>query len=299
MARAEAAYRVDVLREGEAILAAARDLDAMLCTPWDRLDDAVIAGLPQSVRVLGTFSVGTDHIDLRAAHARGLAVVNTPGVLSTATAEFTMLLLLAAARRAGEAERLLRAGHWQGRSPASFIGTEVSGKHLGIFGMGRIGQVLARMAGSFAMTIHYRNRHRLAPALEQGAIYHDDDDSFLAASQFLALLAPSVAETRHWLNAARLARLPAGAVVVNTARGALLEDDALIAALTSGHIAAAGLDVFPNEPHVPAGYLGLEQVVLMPHIASATTETRDAMGHLALDGIDAVLAGRRPGNLVI
>ncbi len=299
MARAEAAYRVHVAQApGASLLAEARFMDAMLCTPADRLDAAVIAGLPPSIRVLGTFSVGTDHIDLRAAGARGLPVVNTPGVLSTATAEFTMLLLLAAARRAGEAERLLRAGRWQGGSRAGFLGTEVSGKHLGIFGMGRIGQALARMARGFSMTIHYRNRRRLASAQEQGALYHDNDDSFLAASQFLALLAPSGPETRHWLDGARLARLPAGAVVVNTARGALVDDDALIAALAHGHIAAAGLDVFPDEPRVPAGYLGLESVVLTPHIASGTAETRAAMGHLVLDGIDAVLGGRRPGNLV-
>ncbi len=280
------------------LAAAARGADAVLCTPWDRLDGTIIAALPESVQVLGTNSVGTDHIDLMAARARGLPVVNTPGVLNAATAEFTFLLILAAARRAGEGERQLRAGQWQGPSPATFLGTEVSGKRLGIFGMGRIGQVLAGMARGFSMSVHYRNRTRLDPGREAGAVYHEDDESFLAASQFLALLAPSGAETRHWLNAARLARLPAGAVVVNAARGALVDDDALVAALARGHIAAAGLDVFPDEPHVPAGYLGLPSVVLTPHIASATVETREAMGHLALDGIEAVLAGRVPENLV-
>lgn len=280
------------------LAAAARDMDAVLCTPWDRLDGATIAALPGAVRVLATNSVGTDHIDLAAARARGLPVVHTPGVLNAATAEFTFLLLLAAARRAGEAERQVRAGAWQGPSPTTFLGTEVSGKRLGIFGMGRIGQVLAGMARGFSMEVHYRNRSRLDPAREAGAVYHADDESFLAASQFLALLAPSGAQTRHWLNAARLALLPAGAVVVNTARGALVDDAALIASLTRGHIAAAGLDVFADEPHVPAGYLGLPSVVLTPHIASATVETRQAMGHLALDGIEAVLAGRMPENIV-
>jgi lactate dehydrogenase-like 2-hydroxyacid dehydrogenase len=298
-ARAAASYRLARWdRDTQSLPEAAARMDALLCTPSDQLDAAIIAALPASVRVLGTFSVGTDHIDLAAARARGLTVVNTPGVLSAATAEFTMLLLLAAARRAGEGERLLRAGQWQGWSPASFLGTLVSGQALGIFGMGRIGRMLAVMARGFGMTIHYRNRARLDPALEAGAIYHADDAGFLAASRFLCLLAPSSAATFHWLNEDRLARLPRGAVVVNTARGALVDDDALMAALRSGHIAAAGLDVFPDEPRVPAGYLDLQSVVLTPHIASATTQTRAAMGHLALDGIDAVLAGRVPGNVV-
>ncbi|HTZ69651.1 MAG TPA: D-glycerate dehydrogenase [Acetobacteraceae bacterium] len=298
-ARAARDYDVHRLGRGEGGLAAAAGgMAALLCTPADRLDAAVIAALPESLRVIGTFSVGLDHIDLVAARARGLAVVNTPGVLSAATAEFTMFLLLAAARRGGEGERRLRAGQWQGWSTSGFLGIEVSGKRLGILGMGRIGQTLARMARGFGMEIHYRNRRRLPPEQEVGAIYHTDDDSFLATSPFLALCAPANAETHHWLNAARLARLPEGAVVVNTARGALVDDVALIAALASGRVAAAGLDVFPDEPRVPEGYLSLENVVLTPHIASATRETRDAMGHLVLDGIDAVLAGRRPDNLV-
>jgi lactate dehydrogenase-like 2-hydroxyacid dehydrogenase len=248
--------------------------------------------------VVGTFSVGFEHIDLAAAAARGISVVNTPGVLSEATAEFTMLLMLAAARRAGQGERQLRAGQWLGWSPASFLGTQVSGKRLGIFGMGRIGQALARMARGFAMDILYHNRTRLAPALEAGAAWHDEETGFLAACDFLAICAPGGPATRHWLNADRIARLPRGAIVVNSARGSLVDDDALVAALRSGHLAAAGLDVFPDEPRVPADYLTLENVVLTPHIASATWETREAMGHLVLDGIDAVLAGRVPANLV-
>jgi lactate dehydrogenase-like 2-hydroxyacid dehydrogenase len=300
VARAARYYRMTFWdRAGGATLAeAAGGADAVLCAPSDRVDAACIAALPGSVRVLATFSVGTDHIDLAAARGRGLAVVNTPGVLSAATAEFTMMLLLEAARRAGEGERRLRAGLWRGWAPAGFLGTEVNGKRLGIFGMGRIGQALASMARGFAMQVHYRNRSRLDPAREAGAIYHDNDASFLRASQFLALLAPGGETTRHWLNADRLAQLPAGAIVVNTARGTLVEDDALIAALRSGHVAAAGLDVFADEPNVPAGYLDLECVVLTPHIASATSETRAAMGHLALDGIAAVLGGRKAPNLV-
>lgn len=278
---------------------AVQGADAILCIPGLRFDAKLIEMLPQSVRVIGTFSVGTDHIDLDAARARGVRVVNTPGVLSQATAEFTMALVLAAARRIGEAERVVRAGQWQGWTPADFLGQDVSGKRIGIFGMGRIGQALSRIARlGFGMQVHYRNRNRLAPELEDGAVFHDDDAGFLAASQVLCLLAPGGAATSGWLDEARLAALPRRAIVVNTARGTLVDDAALADALRSGQVAAAALDVFPREPRVPEVYLGLENVVLTPHIATATEETRDAMGHAVLDGIDAVLAGREPANLV-
>ena len=278
---------------------AVQGADAILCIPGVRLDAAVIGSLPHCMRVIGTFSVGTDHIDLEAARARGIKVVNTPGVLSQATAEFTMALVLAAARRIGEAERAVRAGRWQDWVGAAPLGQDVSGKRVGIFGMGRIGQRLSRIARlGFGMQVHYRNRNRLAPELEDGAVFHAEDTSFLAASQVLCLLAPGGAATSGWLNAARLATLPPRAIVVNTARGTLVDDAALGAALRSGHVAAAGLDVFPREPRVPEVYLGLENVVLTPHIATATEETRDAMGMAVLDGIDAVLAGREARNLV-
>jgi lactate dehydrogenase-like 2-hydroxyacid dehydrogenase len=272
--------------------------DAILCNPAITIDAATMARLPAQLRVIGTFSVGFDHLDVSAARARGIAIVHTPGVLSQATAEFTMLLILAAARRANEAERLLRAGKWLGPAPEAFQGVEVSGKILGIFGMGRIGQALAQMARGFGMQVHYRNRRRLPQALEAGAIYHEDDDGFLAQAAFLAICAPANADTQGWLNAARIAALPRGAIVVNTARGSLVDDDALCAALQSGHVRAAGLDVFVREPAVPAAYLALENVVLTPHIASATDEARAAMADSVLDGIAAVLAGRRPDNML-
>ena len=272
--------------------------DAILCSPANRIDAAIVGKLPPTLRVLGTFSVGYEHLDIAALHQAGIAIVNTPGVLSAATAEFTLLLLLAAARRANEGERILRAGKWAGWSPAGALGTQLSGKNLGIFGMGRIGQTLAGIARAMGMAVHYRNRTRLPPNLEQNATYHDDDESFLAASQCLALCAPGGDATRHWLNAARIARLPAGAIIANAARGSLIDDAALVAALQTGQVAAAGLDVFVAEPAVPAAYLALENVVLTPHLGSATAETRNAMGHLVLDGIEAVLAGKVPSNLV-
>ncbi len=178
------------------------------------------------------------------------------------------------------------------------MGTQVSGKRLGIFGMGRIGRELARLARAFEMPVHYRDQRRLPPALEQGAIFHDTDESFLPTCEVLSLNAPGDDSTRHWLNAQRIALLPKGAVVVNAARGTLVDDSALIAALQSGRLGYAGLDVYDGEPNLNPAYLGLENVVLLPHLGSATVETRNAMGFLALDGIDAVLAGRTPPNLV-
>jgi lactate dehydrogenase-like 2-hydroxyacid dehydrogenase len=283
---------------GADILARADGAAAVLCCPAERLDAETIGKLPGSVKVIGTFSVGFDHIDIAAARARSIPVVNTPDVLSIATAECAMLLILAAARRAGEGERMVRAGNWAGWAPTQLLGTLVSGRRLGIFGMGRIGRELARMGGGFAMPVHYRDQARLPPELEQGATFHDNDDSFLASCDVLSLNAPGGEGTRHWLGAERISKLPRGAIVANAARGTLIDDAALIAALKSGHVAAAGLDVYNNEPRVDPGYLELENVVVLPHLGSATVETRDAMGHTLLDGIDAVLAGRTPRNLV-
>ena len=278
------------------LLAAAAGADALLCCPAERLDAALIAALPASIRVIGTFSVGTDHIALDAAQARGIPVVNTPDVLSVATAECAMLLILAAARRAGEGERLVRAGRWTGWAPTQLLGQGITGRRLGIFGMGRIGRELARMAGAFGMQVHYRNRTRLPPEQEAGAVFHASDETFLPACDVLSLHAPGGPATRHWLNADRIALLPRGAVVANAGRGTLVDDAALVAALRSGQVAAAGLDVYDGEPRVDAGLLALENVVLLPHLGSATVETRDAMGMKVLDGIDAVFQETIPSN---
>jgi lactate dehydrogenase-like 2-hydroxyacid dehydrogenase len=288
----------DTPRTGADILALAQGCDAILACAADRIDAATMAALPASVRVVGTFSVGYDHIDIPAAQARGIKVVNTPDVLSVATAECAMLLILAAARRAGEGERLVRAGKWEGWAPTQLMGTLVSGRRLGIFGMGRIGRELARMARAFGMAVHYHDIARLPPELEQGATFHASDETFLPVCDVLSLNAPGGAGTLKWLNAARIARLPRGAILANAARGTLVDDEAVIAALKSGHIGYAGLDVYAGEPNMHPGYRALENVVLLPHLGSATVETRDAMGHLALDGIDAVLAGKEPSNLV-
>jgi len=289
----------DTPRSGVDLMLLAEGADAILCCPADRMDAMTIGALPRSVKVLATFSVGFDHISLDAARARKIVVCNTPDVLSVATAETAMLLVLAAARRAYEGDRMVRSGAWTGWTPTQLIGTQVSGKRLGIFGMGRIGRELARIArGGFDMEIHYRDITRLPPELELGATYHDNDDGFLAACNVLSLNAPGGAETRHWLDDERIAKLPTGAIVVNAARGALIDDPSLIAALRRKHVAYAGLDVFEGEPDINPGYRTLDNVFLLPHLGSATAETRDAMGFLALDGIDAALAGRTPSNVV-
>ncbi len=289
----------DSVPTSASIVRAAEGAAAILCSSTDRMDKATIDALPASVRVLATFSAGTDHIDLQAARARGLVVINTPDVLSVATAETAMLLILMAARRAAEGERLMRSGAWKGWEPLQLIGTQISGRRLGIFGMGRIGRELARMARGFRMEVHYRNRARLASELEAGAIFHPTDETFLPICDVLSLHAPGGDATRHWLNVARIARLPKGAVVVNTARGSIIDDAAFIAALRSGHIAHAGLDVYDGEPNLNPEYPRLENVALLPHLGSATKETRDAMGDLALDGVQAVLRGERPANQVV
>jgi lactate dehydrogenase-like 2-hydroxyacid dehydrogenase len=273
--------------DGPEIARRAREVDAVgiLCAPGDCVDSSCINALPSSVKVIATFSVGFDHIDLAAARARGIVVTNTPGVLSFAVAECALMLMLMAARRAGEGDRMVRAGKW----PAGFLGVTLESKKLGILGFGRIGQKLADMVRSFPMEIHYRNPKRVPPALEQSAIFHDNDQDFLGTIDFLSMHLPDTEGTRKWLNAERLKMMKPGAIVVNTGRGTSVDDEALIAAIKSGHIRAAGLDVYDGEPKVNPGYLSLENITLLPHIGSATMETRDAMGFQALDNLDAVL----------
>ncbi|UEM22461.1 D-glycerate dehydrogenase [Skermanella mucosa] len=303
MARAARDYRVLVNDDdhpygADELVRLADGADALLVCAVDPVPAALVRALPDSVRMIATFSVGTDHIDLAAAKARGIVVANTPGVLTDATADIAFLLLLGAARRAAEGERMIREGRWDGWAPTQLIGTHVTGKRLAILGMGRIGQAMARRARGFDMEIHYHNRRRLPAAEEAGAVYHADADEMLSVADFLSIHSPATPETRHWLNADRIARLPDGAVVVNTARGTLVDDEALIAALRSGKLAAAGLDVFENEPKLHPGYAALPNTFLLPHMGSATDRTRDAMGFTALDNLDAFFAGREPPNRV-
>ena len=284
----------DVAAASGAILAAAPGCDGILCAAGDAFGAATFAELPGTVRIVATFSVGTDHLALDAARARGIAVTNTPDVLSVATAEIAMTLVLMCARRAGEAERLLRARAWEGWAPTQLMGVTLEGKALGILGMGRIGGALARMARGFGMRVHYRNRTRLPPEEEAGATFHADDAGFLAALDVLSMHIPGGEATRGWLDAGRIAQLPRGAIVVNTGRGTTVDDAALCDALRSGHLRAAGLDVFAGEPDIFAGYHEAPNVTLLPHLGSATVETRDAMGFRCLDNLDAVLLRGAP-----
>jgi lactate dehydrogenase-like 2-hydroxyacid dehydrogenase len=288
----------DHVYDGAEILALCQDADALLPCHSEHLSAEVIGALPARLKIIANFSVGVDHVDLEAAKARGIVVTNTPDVLSDATAEIAMLLLLGAARRAGEGDRLVRGGHWRSWSPDFMVGTQVTGKRLGIVGLGRVGQVVARRARGFGMEIHYHNRRPLPPETEAGAVFHQTLEDLLPHCDFLSLHCPATAETKGLLNGTRIALLPDGAVVVNTARGALVDDEALIAALGSGKLAAAGLDVFNDEPNLHPAYRELSNCFLLPHIGSATKETRDAMGFRALDNLDAFFAGREPGDRV-
>ncbi len=282
----------------EELLRAAEGADAIFFNPPAKLDAEFFARVAASVKVIATFSVGYDHIDVGAATARGIAIANTPGVLDDATADVAILLLLGASRRAYEAQELVRSGAWAKADAPRLLGWDCAGKVLGIFGMGRIGQAVARRGRVLGMKIHYSNRKRLGAELEGDAVFHARPQELLRVSQFLSLHAPHTPETHHFLDVENIALLPAGAIVINAARGGLVEDGALIAALKTGRVAAAGLDVFEGEPKIHPGYVGLRNTFLLPHIGSATLETNTAMGMLALDNIDAVLAGRAAPSLV-
>ena len=284
----------DRVYSGDEIIELAAGADAIIPCHTEKLSAEVIARLPDSVRAICSFSVGYDHIDLAAARARGIFVTNTPEVLSDATAEIAVLLMLGAARRAYEGERQIRTQTWADWSATYQLGIQVTGKRLGILGMGRVGQIMARRARGFDMQIHYHNRQRLAPELEQGAVYHQEVETLLPNCDFLSIHCPATPDTHHLLNEQRIALLPDGAVVVNTARGAVVDDDALIEALRSGKLFAAGLDVFNDEPNIDPRYKEMENTFLLPHIGSATRETRDAMGFRALDNLDAIVSGIDP-----
>lgn len=288
----------DRVYSGDELVKLADGVEVIFASHSEILSAEVIGHLPASVKAIVNFSVGYDHVDVKAAKARGLIVTNTPGVLNDATAEIAMLLMLGAARRAAEGERMMRNGEWKEWSLAFMVGTQVTGKALGIVGMGRVGRIFAKRARGFDMKIHYSNRNRLPPEQEQGAVYHERVEDLLPHAQFLSIHCPATPETRGLMNAARLALLPKGAIVVNTARGAIVDDEALIAALKSGHLAAAGLDVFNNEPRFHPGYRELWNTFLLPHIGSATRETRNAMGFKALDNMDAIVAGQAPQDRV-
>lgn len=279
---------------GQAELAAAMAEHDVLCpTVSDRIDADVIGG-GSRVKLIANYGVGFDHIDLAAAKAGGIAVSNTPGVLTDATADIALTLLLMAARRAGEGERELRDGRWSGWRPTHLIGSALSGKVLGLVGMGRIAIATARRARhGFGMRIAYFGRRECDPAVaaELDAEYFPDLHALLGASDFVSLHVPGGAETANLIDARALAEMQPGGYIINTARGGVIDHDALADALRSGHLRGAGLDVYPQEPQVPAALLELESVVLLPHLGSANDETRIAMGMKALANVKAFAKG--------
>ena len=289
----------DKVYTSEELIELAAGADAIIPCHTEKLTAEVIQRLPDSIRAICSFSVGYDHIDLDAAKARGITVTNTPEVLSDATAEIAMLCMLGAARRAYEGEREIRTETWADWSATYQLGIQVTGKRLGILGAGRVGQIMARRARGFDMEIHYYKRNRLPANLEAGAIYHESVEALLPHCDFLSIHCPATPETHHLINAERIALLPDGAVVVNTARGAVVDDNALIEALRSGKLFAAGLDVFNNEPNIDPRYKELANTFLLPHIGSATRETRDAMGFRALDNLNAIMAGGEPRDRLV
>lgn len=295
--RARRDYDVILKEKDEAgtadeIIAMSAKADAMIPCHSEHFSADVVAQLDARLKIIANHSVGTDHCDLKALAAKGITVTNTPGVLSDATAELAFLLMLGAARHAVEGDTMVRESKWDFWSPAFMVGTQLSGARLGIVGMGGVGRSLAKKARGFDMEIHYHNRRPLDEA--EGAIYHDTLESLLGVSEFVSLNCPATPETTGLMNAERLAMLPKGAILVNAARGALVDEAALVDAIESGHLAGAGLDCFVDEPGGNPAFAKHKNVFMMPHVGSATRATRDAMGFLALDNLDAFFRGETP-----
>ena len=259
--------------------------DGILSALTDKLDAETINKLPDSVKIISNFAVGFGNIDLDAAKKRGIAVTNTPDVLTDATAEIGVLLILGACRRASEGIEKAREGGWVW-SADMLIGKQLTGTRLGILGMGRIGQKIARIAKSLGMIIHYHNRSKLSEEKEQGATYHDNLNNLMKVSDVLSVCCPASKETINLINKDTLELLPKGAVVTNVARGDIIEDEALIDALERRKVYAVGLDVYKNEPNLNPGYLKHKSAFILPHLGSATKETRTAMANLAIDNMD-------------
>ena len=284
------------------IKAALGEYDAVLPTVTDRIDAEVLGAEPLRCRILGNFGVGFNHIDLEAAKSRGIAVTNTPDVLTDCTADIAMLLMLAVARRGGEGERLVRGGGWKGWCPTHLLGTKVTGKTLGLIGFGRIAQAMAHKAHhGFDMQIIFYNPSR--PEQERidfvNARACASVEEVLREADFVSLHCPGSPANRHLIDAHRLALMKPSAFLINTARGDVVDSEALIAALKANKIKGAGLDVYEGEPNLHPGFLELENVVLLPHLGSATTETRVAMGMRVLENLDAFFAGKTPRDKVV
>ena len=291
----------DIKLNPEQIIAICKDVKILVPTVTDKIDAELIGNLPPSVRMIANFGAGVDHIDIEAATAKSLVVTNTPGVLTEDTADLAFALLLTVTRRMGEGARIVREGKWEGWTPTFMMGRRFNRKRLGIVGMGRIGQALAKRARGFDMQIHYHNRNRIDEKLERflEATYWENLNNMLAHIDFLSINCPKTPETYHLLNLERLKFLKPHAIIVNTARGDIIDESALVERLKIGAIAGAGLDVYENEPKIYPKLAGLENVILMPHLGSATYESREAMGDKVIANIIAFTAGGQPVDLII
>ena len=281
-----------------ALLAGARGASAVVTLLTDEVDDAFLDAAGEGLRIVANYAVGYDNIDVAACTRRGVAVANTPDVLTEATADQAFALLLSVARRVREGHELVASGAWAGWEPLQLLGQDVGGATLGIVGMGRIGRAVARRARGFGMRVLYHNRHRDPEAERELGVDFTEFDALLEASDFLTLHTPLTEDTHHLIDATALARMKPTAVLVNTARGPVVDEAALVEALRRGAPWGAGLDVFEHEPQVLAGLTTLDNVVLTPHTGSATESARTAMARLASEAVAAVLERRTSGNIL-
>ena len=283
------------------LVQAAQDCDVLVPTVTDRIDAAILSQADPRLKLVASFGTGVDHIDLKSARERGITVTNTPGVLTEDTADMTMAMMLALPRRLSEGERLVRAGLWKGWGPTSMLGQRIWGKRLGIIGMGRIGQAVARRARGFGLAIHYHNRRRVHPDIEAEleATYWESLDQMLSRMDIVSIHCPHTPATYHLLSARRLKLLPSHAYIVNTSRGEVIDENALARLIEAGEIAGAALDVFEHEPAINPKFLKMENVVLLPHMGSSTIEGRIAMGEKVIISIKTFADGHTPPDRVL
>lgn len=284
-----------------ALIAAVQDCDVLVPSVTDTIDADLIAAAGERLKLIANFGAGVNHIDLRAARARGIVVTNTPGVLTEDTADMTMALILAVPRRLAEGEKLVRSGQWKGWSPGGMLGHRIGGKALGIVGMGRIGQAVARRARAFGLSIHYHNRHRLPEAIEAelDATFHADLDAMLGSIDILTIHTPLNEASRDLIDARRIALLGPHVYLINASRGGIVDEEAMVDALEAGRLAGAGLDVWRFEPEIDPRLLALPNVVMTPHMGSATFEGRQATGEKVIANIRFWADGHRPPDQVL
>ena len=291
----------DVPLTRDALVAAMADCDVLVPTVTDTIDASIIAAAPPRLKLIASYGAGVNHIDLAAAKAKGIMVTNTPGVFTDDTADLTMALILNVPRRLGEGHRAMRNGEWSGWSPTGMLGHRIGGKTLGIIGLGRIGEAVAMRAKAFGMNIIYNKRSRLPASVEDelGVTFEPDIDRLVARSDIITLHCPLTADTDKIINADRIAHMKPNAYVINSSRGELIDEDALIEALQSGRIAGAGLDVYTHEPAVDSRFLSIPNAVLLPHLGSATFEGREASGERVITNIRVWADGHRPPDQVL